>query len=56
VIREGISSTPASNPKRRFLIATDRNQDEYDEKTAHLDDVETIAREVLEYESDGFML
>jgi molybdopterin-guanine dinucleotide biosynthesis protein B len=47
VIREGISSKPASNPEGRFLIATNRDRAEYMEKTAHLDDIETIAGEVL---------
>lgn len=42
VIRKGISAVPVSNPKGRFLIATDRNPEEFAEETAGLDDIEKI--------------
>ena len=49
VIREGISDSPASNPAGRFLIVTDRNPQEYYEKTAGINEIDKVAEEILKY-------
>ena len=47
VIREGVSVHPVSNPEGRFLIVTDRDAGEYQEKTARFEDIAGIAGEIL---------
>ena len=42
IIRRAISQTPVSNRQNRFLIVTDYPSGTFDEKTAALDDLETI--------------
>lgn len=48
VIRSGISERPASDPTGRFLIATDLPQGTFDEKTADLNDISGIVKEIEE--------
>lgn len=47
VIREGISTSPVSNPEGRFLIVTDRNQADYGEETAGFEEIEVIVDKIL---------
>lgn len=49
IIREGISSTPVSNPQGRFLIVTDTERTEYEEEAVGFEDVKRIIRSILEY-------
>ena len=51
VIRNGVSDAPASNPKGRFLIATDLPAERFDEKTAHIDDTPAIMKSIDEVET-----
>lgn len=47
VIRKGISKVPVSDPEGRFLIATDRNPEEFTEETAGLDDIGRITELII---------
>ena len=47
VIRSGVSSVPASNPKGRFLIVTDHPAGSFDEECKGFEDIEDIADIVL---------
>lgn len=47
IIRKGISKVPISNPEGRFLIATDRNPEEFEEETVGLDDIERITELIV---------
>jgi molybdopterin-guanine dinucleotide biosynthesis protein B len=46
VIRQGISDKPASESEGRFLIVTDHPDGTFDEETADINDIATIARKI----------
>ncbi len=48
VIRAEISERPVSNPMGRFLIVTDRKEEEFDEPTTSFDDIELIFQKIFE--------
>ncbi len=48
VIRAEISARPVSNPVGRFLIVTDRKEEEFDEPTTGFDDIERIIQKMFE--------
>lgn len=47
VIREEISKSPASNPKGRFLIVTDRTPEAFDEPVMGLEQIEDIVEMIM---------
>ena len=47
VIRSANGNQPASNPQRRFLIVTDRNDRISAEPQVHLDDIDKIVERIL---------
>lgn len=49
VIRAAISQKPVSNPQGRFLIATDREPSEYEEKAVNLNDIEVMTNEIRSF-------
>lgn len=53
VIRKEISEKPASNPKGRFLIVTDRDPQEFEETVMGFDQVDKIAEMMIEKQQGG---
>lgn len=50
VIRKGVSEYPASNPEGRFLIVTDREKEQYEERAVGFEDLDEIVKAILDRE------
>ena len=47
VVRQGISTTPVSNPEGRFLLVTDYPLEQFSEVSLGFDEIEQIVEEIL---------